>query len=83
METRIKELVAIGAAVTANCQPCLAYHVAKAQTAGASLREIDAAISVGKMVRTGAASKTDRFADTVVPRSSTAAGGSPEVGIGS
>ncbi len=34
LENRIKELIAIGASVTANCQPCLEYHVGKAKEAG-------------------------------------------------
>jgi AhpD family alkylhydroperoxidase len=27
METKIKELIAIGASVTANCVPCLRFHL--------------------------------------------------------
>lgn len=61
MDNRIKELIAVGASVTANCQPCLQYHVSKALDSGADAQEIAAAIQVAKMVRKGAASKMDTF----------------------
>ncbi|MFH1718194.1 MAG: carboxymuconolactone decarboxylase family protein [Planctomycetota bacterium] len=56
MDTKIKELIAIGASVTANCQPCLKYHVSKARENGASEQEIKEAIATAKMVRKGATS---------------------------
>lgn len=65
MEVRIKELIAIGASITANCKPCLEYHVAKARENGATDQEITEAIGVGKMVRKGSASKMDEFVPTV------------------
>jgi len=61
MDNRIKELIAVGASVTANCQPCLQYHVRKALDSGADEQEIAEAVEVGKMVRKGAASKMDKF----------------------
>ena len=62
MDIRVKELIAIGASITANCQPCLEYHVAKAREDGAEEEEIKEAIAVGKIVRKGAAGKTDQYA---------------------
>lgn len=62
MESRIKELIAIGASITANCQPCLQYHVEKALESGAGQQEIADAIAVGNTVRKGAAAKMDIFA---------------------
>ncbi len=62
LDTRIKELIAVGASVTANCQPCLQYHGAKAREAGADEEEIAVAIAVAKAVRKGAAAKMDDFA---------------------
>lgn len=61
MDNRVKELIAIGASITANCQPCLEYHVAKARENGAEEAEIKAAIAVGKTVRKGAAGKMDQY----------------------
>jgi AhpD family alkylhydroperoxidase len=66
MDVRIEELIAIGASITANCKPCLEYHVAKARENGASDQEISEAVAVGKMVRKGAASKMDEFIPTVL-----------------
>ncbi len=65
LDNRTQELIAIGASITANCQPCLQYHVGKALEYGAGQGEIAAAILVGKMVRKGAASKMDAFASTL------------------
>ena len=62
MESRIKALIAIGASITANCQPCLNYHVSKAKETGADDRDIALAIEVAKAVRKGAAAKMDDFA---------------------
>lgn len=62
LDNRIKELIAVGASITANCQPCLQYHVSEGLKSGADDREILEAIEVGKMVRRGAASKMDKFA---------------------
>lgn len=62
LDNRIKALIAVGASITANCQPCLQYHVNKALENGAEEQEIAEAIEVAKMVRKGAASKMDEFA---------------------
>ena len=61
LDTRIKELIAVGASVTANCQPCLQYHVSKARESGADDEEIAVAIAVAKAVRKGATAKMDDF----------------------
>jgi AhpD family alkylhydroperoxidase len=62
LDNRITELIAIGASVTANCQPCLQYHVSKAMENGAEEDEIREAVSVAKMVRKGAMAEMDKFA---------------------
>ncbi len=63
--SRIKELVAVGASITANCQPCLQYHTSKALELGASVGEIAAAIATGQQVRQGAHAEMDAFASEV------------------
>ena len=65
LDDRITELIAIGSSVTANCQPCLQYHIDKALESGTSDLEIAQAIEVAKMVRKGAAAKMDTFASTL------------------
>lgn len=62
LESRIQALIAVGASVSANCQPCLQSTVAMALKSGVSEQEITEAIEVGKRVRRGAASNMDKFA---------------------
>lgn len=65
MNDRIRELIAIGASVTANCQPCLQVHVEKAITSGADPQEVTLAIEIGHRVRRGAAAKMEAFSSNV------------------
>jgi AhpD family alkylhydroperoxidase len=62
LDEKTKELIAVGAAITANCQSCLEVRSGKARAQGATDADILAAIEMGKQVRTGAAGKMDRFA---------------------
>jgi len=55
MDIKTKELIAIGASVTAHCVPCLQFHFKKAHESGATSKEIQEAIAVGRRVRKGAA----------------------------
>ena len=57
----IKELIAIGASVSANCHPCIEYHVTKAREMKIDEAEIQQAVEVGRMVRKGAAGQMDEF----------------------
>lgn len=66
MDVKIKELIAIGASVSANCHPCVKYHVDQARELVLDEDEIQQAINVGKMVRKGAAGQMDKLLSTVV-----------------
>ncbi len=66
LENRIKELIAIGASVSANCQPCLEYHIGKAREFGVEKDEIEQAIETGKLVRRGAAANMDKHAAKLI-----------------
>jgi AhpD family alkylhydroperoxidase len=68
LDSKIKSLIAVGASITANCQPCIKHHVGKALENGAEEKEILEAIEVGKSVRMGAASHMDKFTESVVKR---------------
>ncbi|MHC4656561.1 MAG: carboxymuconolactone decarboxylase family protein [Planctomycetota bacterium] len=46
MDVKIKELIAIGASVSANCHPCLKFHVSKALENGVNDDEIQEAVSI-------------------------------------
>jgi len=61
LDNRILALIAVGASVTANCQPCLEINVGTALKCGADDQQIAQAIEIGKRVRQGAASKMDKF----------------------
>jgi len=65
MDEKTKLLIAIGAAVAANCQPCLEYLHSLAPLSGATEQEILEAIGVAKKVRNGASTKTDQHASTL------------------
>ena len=60
LSEKVKELVAVGASITANCQPCLQFHAEKALASGADAEEVKAAIEMGKRVK-GASAKMDTF----------------------
>ncbi len=59
LDERTKILIALGASVSANCQPCLDYHLNRARAAGLDGPEIAGAIETGRSVRAGAAAGMD------------------------
>lgn len=63
LDGRTIELIAVGASITASCQPCLRYHAGKARQIGATDDEITEAISVGRMVRGDGADEMGKFAE--------------------
>lgn len=65
METKTKMLIAVGAAFTANCQPCLRTAIKKALDSGVDKKEIAEAIGVSRIVRKSAITQIDRFASGV------------------
>ena len=69
LKGQTQALIAVGAAVSANCQPCLQSTITLARESGANEREIAEAIEVGKRVRKGAASKMDKFAAELIAAS--------------
>ncbi len=66
MDTQTKELIAIGASVTANCVPCLRFHLKKARETGVDEAKIQTAVSIGRLVRKGAASNWNEEAETLL-----------------
>jgi AhpD family alkylhydroperoxidase len=65
LDNQTLALIAVGASVAANCQPCLEHNAGSALKCGASGEKISEAIEVGKRVRQGAAAKMDKFAQTI------------------
>jgi len=66
VDKQITELIAIGASVSANCQPCVKYHVSKARQMNIEEKEIQQAIKTGKMVRKGAADQMDELTSEII-----------------
>ena len=62
MDEKTKELVAIGASVGANCMPCLAFHIEKARSLGATNKELITASKIGFHVKAGATEKMETYA---------------------
>ncbi len=66
LDDRTQELIAIGAAVAAHCQPCLTYHLAQASSLAVAASHIQAAIATGQRVEKGAAKAMREFAASAV-----------------
>jgi AhpD family alkylhydroperoxidase len=47
----VQELVAIGAAIAANCEPCFKYHFDKARKLGVSKEDMARAVTTGQTVK--------------------------------
>lgn len=61
MDERIKELIAIGASIGANCHPCIEFHIKKSLEMGIGKDEIQEAVDQAKAVRRGAAASMDKL----------------------
>lgn len=57
MDTKMKELVFLGASVSAHCFPCFDYHLEQARKLGICEAEIQESIQAGFMVMNGAGDK--------------------------
>lgn len=77
MNERTRELIAIGASVSAHCQPCLMYHVTKARELGITEEEIQAAIATGHLVEKGAMSAMKQVTSQLSAGCDTAGAASP------
>ncbi len=65
MDEKTKLLIAIGAAVACNCQPCLDHLHDLAPLSSATSQELQEAINIGKTVRNGAGSAMEDFASSL------------------
>mgnify|MGYP003613812423 CR=1 FL=1 len=55
LSTKMKELIALGIALSERCEPCIRLHVQKSLEAGATKEEIMEAASVAVLMRGGPA----------------------------
>jgi AhpD family alkylhydroperoxidase len=58
----IDELVAVGAAVASNCEPCLRHHVSKARELGVPDDDILRAVQTARVVKAAPARNVARLA---------------------
>jgi AhpD family alkylhydroperoxidase len=63
MDEKTKNLIAIGASVATNCQPCLTHHVDKADEMGIGEADIREALAIGAQVQKGGMSAMQRFVE--------------------
>jgi AhpD family alkylhydroperoxidase len=57
MDVKMKELVSLGASISAHCFPCFDYHLEQARKLGICEEEILESIRAGFMVMNGAGDK--------------------------
>jgi AhpD family alkylhydroperoxidase len=62
----VAELVAIGAAIAANCEPCFKYHYSQARKLGVSRREVAEAVALADKVKRVPAENVLALADRVL-----------------
>lgn len=62
----VAELVAIGAAIAANCEPCLKYHYRQAQLLGVSKADIASAVKMAAKVKDSPHQAILRLADKLM-----------------
>jgi AhpD family alkylhydroperoxidase len=65
----VGELVALGAAIAANCQPCFQHHHAKARALGVAEDDITSAVNTAMAVKRQAERETLELADRVLSHS--------------
>lgn len=68
IDIKTKELIAIGASIITNCQPCLRYHLKIAEDSGATEEEIKDAIKIAGFVKSKSSTIMDKFAVEVLSR---------------
>jgi AhpD family alkylhydroperoxidase len=74
----VAELVAIGAAIAANCEACLKYHSAQARKLGVSADDMACAVTMAQKVKEAPAKAVLELANKILGRTASAEGaGSP------
>lgn len=68
LSLRDRELVALGAALAANCIPCVEFHIPKAREAGISAAELSEVLTLADKVRQVPAKKVLEVAKRLVER---------------
>lgn len=80
LEPRVRELVAIGAAIAANCEPCFRQHFAEARKLGITREEMAQAVSVAQAVKDSPAAAILELADKYLKEQPIEAGAASSCG---
>ena len=67
----VKELVALGAALACNCEPCLRYHYREAKKLGIGDEDIQSAFDMAAAVKQTPARNAQALADKLLSRGET------------
>ena len=68
MTEETRELIAIGAAIGASCEPCLKFHYDKARKLGVSTAAMQEAVRVGEMVKNASTKNMLKLAERLIGR---------------
>jgi len=68
LSRKVKELIAVGISVHDDCESCMQWHIDRAASAGATMREVLEAVEVGIEMGGGPATVSARFALEVMER---------------
>jgi len=66
LDSRTKELIAVGISIVGNCESCMEWHIKKALEQGASEEQVIEAIGVGIEMSGGPGTVAARFAYKVL-----------------
>jgi AhpD family alkylhydroperoxidase len=73
---QIEEMIALGAAVAASCEPCFKFHYDKARKLGVTPEAMQEAVAIGDMVKQASAQNMLELAGRLLNKSSDAKTGS-------
>ncbi|MBS4050085.1 MAG: arsenite efflux transporter metallochaperone ArsD [Methylomonas sp.] len=80
LNQQIEELIALGAAIAAGCEPCFKFHYDKARKLGVSNQAMQQAVEIGDMVKRASAKNMLELAGRILdkPAASACCGNTPD-----
>lgn len=80
LNEQVVELIALGSAIAAGCEPCFKFHFDKARKLGVSNQAMQQAVEIGDMVKRASAKNMLELAGRILdkPSASSCCGGAPD-----
>lgn len=80
LNEQVVELIALGAAIAAGCEPCFKFHYDKARKLGVSKQTMQQAVEIGDMVKQASANNMLELASRILdkPAASACCGSAPD-----